>query len=112
MKLSRCVRCGAIIADGSYCALHQPKVTNNQTMYKHAVRFNTTLYNSYRWKKIRRELITKQTFCSLCGCGTGLQLHHKIRPKGDEELFFNINNLIVVCKTCHDRLTNSERKTD
>jgi 5-methylcytosine-specific restriction protein A len=37
-------------------------------------------------------------------------VHHITPPKGDEELFFDRNNLTVLCESCHARMTSAEAK--
>ena len=51
--------------------------------------------------------------CSQCGAtaeesGYPLEIHHIIAPKGNKELFYDINNCIVLCKWCHARITQQE----
>ena len=53
---------------------------------------------------LMRQLLSETKKCELCGCRRGLEVHHIIPvafggPEND------IDNLIVVCTTCHSRLT-------
>lgn len=53
------------------------------------------------WEKIRQNSLNYYwDYCSKCWCTDNLQVHHKI-PRS---LWWtdNINNLIVLCKACHE----------
>ena len=75
-----------------------------------AERPNEALYNTTRWRKLRREALQANGCCALCGATDRLHVHHITPPKGDEELFFDRNNLTVLCETCHAPITSAEAK--
>ncbi len=82
-------------------------------------------YNTNEWKRLRlkvfdRDLYTcqyvdKKTF-KKCGKLEGntskLIAHHRKSHKGNRELFFDIENLMTVCKDCHDGPIASEERTN
>jgi 5-methylcytosine-specific restriction protein A len=96
----------------TYCDIHKKeKKETISTPFKSAVRFNGLLYNTARWRKLRREILNKHPYCSECGIGkneTILEVHHIIAPRGNEDLFFDETNLVSVCPVCHKRITNKE----
>jgi 5-methylcytosine-specific restriction enzyme A len=65
------------------------------------------LYNTKRWKELRRHKLTKNPLCALCLKDNKLTaatvVHHKQAHKGNEELFFDFENLESLCAPHHDR---------
>ena len=66
-------------------------------------------YSLKRWKDIRWDVLVRDLFtCQWPGCGQAhgdtsqLVAHHKVRHRGAPSLFWDEDNLICVCKTCHD----------
>ena len=77
------------------------------------------LYNSTRWKKIRQIVLEKAPLCAVCRKSGRLtqaeDVDHIVAHQGDEHLFFDIENLQPICKTCHGSKTAQEvrqRSTD
>lgn len=74
-------------------------------------------YKSARWQRLREQVLTRDLYtCQQTGVllvGGANQpnspvVHHKIPHKGDERLFWDIENLQAVSKEWHD----SEAKSD
>jgi len=67
--------------------------------YKH-------LYNTKRWYRLRHAQLSKHPLCSLCAklgkVTPATVVDHRKPHRGDEELFFDENNLDSMCKPCHD----------
>lgn len=64
-------------------------------------------YRTARWRKLRMSVFVRDHFtCRECGRIDGntsrLVCHHLTPHKGDEELFWDENNLGCVCAPCHD----------
>ena len=70
------------------------------------------LYATKHWRHLREQVLLRDGFrCQHRGCGAMLKrgrshprsavVHHLKPHKGDEELFFDIDNLQAVCWTCH-----------
>jgi 5-methylcytosine-specific restriction protein A len=100
--------CNRLIDPGErYCKEHagEPK---REEPFKTAVRANASLYNTTRWRKLRNRKIREHPYCVKCGIDKYLEVHHLTPPRGDGELFFNEENIIVVCETCHRIITNGE----
>lgn len=101
--------CNTLIDKGStYCDKHQkPK----SVPFQNAVRSNESLYNTAQWRKLRKQKMAEQPFCSKCGSTKEisiLHVHHRIPPRGDESVFFDFHNLEVLCEKCHRLHTNEE----
>jgi 5-methylcytosine-specific restriction protein A len=108
MKAKICAEpsCNTIIpVDLTYCEKHKK---DKRIPFKNAIRSNDGLYNTSQWKKLRKKILKKQPHCSKCGVNIKLEIHHIIPPRGNEELFYNENNLIVICEQCHRVLTSKE----
>lgn len=64
-------------------------------------------YKLKRWHQLRWSVFVRDLFiCNECGKPEGntslLVAHHKVRHRGNPVLFWDPNNLITVCKDCHD----------
>ena len=106
----------------TYCAKHlaesQKKhkewVENHskKKAFENATRSNN--YNNSEWRALRIEVLKRDGYqCSQCGItaeesGFPLEIHHIIPPKGNKEMFYDINNCVTLCKLCHARITQQE----
>jgi 5-methylcytosine-specific restriction protein A len=89
-----------------YCAQHKREPA---PLFSNAVRYKyDELYHTTQWRKLCDKVLREQPHCSKCGSTNNLQVHHIIPHRGNEELFFNENNLTVVYAACHRILTNRE----
>ena len=95
----------------SRCSKHKV----NRIPFENAIRTNAGLYNTVKWRKMRKQVLKETPCCFRCGISVkeaAMEVHHIIPPKGNEELFFDINNLVSVCKQCHNVITAKEIKID
>ena len=66
------------------------------------------LYNTSRWRALRRWFLSQpdNMFCRIHRDNNQWVIatipDHIIPHKGNEELFWDVNNLQPLCKTCHD----------
>ncbi|ADL50540.1 HNH endonuclease [Clostridium cellulovorans] len=94
------------LTEGRYCEEHQKQV---DTEYNKTSRPFKHLYNTSRWKKLRLQFLQEQPLCVECKSKgvikAATDLDHIQAHKGDEELFWNINNLQALCHSCHSRKT-------
>lgn len=67
------------------------------------------LYHSSRWKELCKEMLSLHPECELCG-DTATDVHHKTKHLGNEDLFWDRNNLMCLCKQCHDGISADERR--
>ena len=85
---------------------------NKKKPFENAKRSNN--YNNAEWRKLRLEVLKRDGYqCCQCGAsaeesGYPLEIHHVIPPKGNRELFFDLNNCVVLCHACHVRITQEE----
>ena len=85
---------------------------NKKKPFENAVRSNN--YNNAEWRHLRKEILERDNYqCRQCGAtaeesGFPLEIHHIMAPKGDKELFYDINNCVTLCKLCHARITQQE----
>lgn len=86
----------------SRCKKHEVKPFQN------ALRSNQTLYNTIEWRRLRKRIIERDgQICTICG-EWGNDVHHKIPPRNNKELFFDESNCITICKSCHRIITAEE----
>lgn len=77
--------------------------------YQHTQSRAGGFYQSAEWKSLSRRLLNERKYCEFCG-EYATDVHH-IRPVADfPELALDEDNLIVLCKACHARETERERK--
>ena len=114
--------CNEIAEPGhTYCAKHLAESQKkheewlNQKKrkpFENAIRFND--YNNAEWRALRRKVLERDGYkCCQCGItqeesGYPLQIHHIRAPKGNKELFYDINNCVTLCHACHVRITQAE----
>jgi 5-methylcytosine-specific restriction protein A len=76
-------------------------------------------YHSARWQKLRQEVLIRDLYtCQQTGVilTTGRDapnaavVHHKVPHRGDEQLFWDINNLEAVSKAYHDSEAQREER--
>lgn len=116
MKLCKYAGCYSMVQDG-YCERHkQYGIQKDQERkalskpFQKAERPNAELYNTRKWRKLRQEIVDEYKCCSICGRDSKLEVHHRIQPKGNDELFYDKDNLLLVCFWCHLRMSAKERK--
>jgi 5-methylcytosine-specific restriction endonuclease McrA len=65
-------------------------------------------YKTARWQRLRWQVLVRDLFTCQCGCGrietdtSQLVADHKKPHRGDERLFWDIDNLQCLTKACHD----------
>lgn len=102
----RIANCNTLIDEPGYCNRHKQY---ERTPYKNASNPNKNLYNSHQWRALRKEVLElDKNVCSKCGSNYKLSVHHIIPPRGDETLFFALDNCITLCMTCHRIITAKE----
>jgi len=98
--------CNKLIPVGkAYCDKCQPPA---RIPFQNAIRSNEGLYNTNRWRKLRKKVLSETPYCIKCGADSGLEIHHKIPPRGDIELFYEESNCVPVCRVCHRKITARE----
>jgi 5-methylcytosine-specific restriction protein A len=116
MKKKLCAHpgCGALVDHGvRYCPAHlRVREDSPARAFGNAARSNQGLYNTSRWRKLAALVIREQPFCWYCGISKrdagSLEVHHVEPPRGNEAVFFDRNNLVAVCRHCHQVITNKE----
>lgn len=114
--------CHSFAVEGhKLCEVHLQESKEKQKQYeaerrpfRNAVRRNTAFYRTTEWKQIRNEVLEAyNNKCCLCGktaeeSGHPLEIHHKIPPAGNPDLFFDSSNCVPLCKEDHARITQKE----
>ena len=85
---------------------------NKKKPFENAARCNN--YNNAEWRSLRKEVLERDGYqCRQCGAtadesGFPLEIHHIIPPKGNAQLFYDVNNCVTLCKFCHARVSQAE----
>jgi 5-methylcytosine-specific restriction endonuclease McrA len=102
--------CNCLIDNNErYCNKHLIKTEDKP--FQNAKRSNEGLYNTSQWRKLRCQVLKEQPYCFYCGVNineTRLSVHHLLPPRGDEFYFFERSNLVSICGSCHNKITNKE----
>ncbi|MET3899685.1 5-methylcytosine-specific restriction protein A [Devosia sp. UYZn731] len=78
-------------------------------------------YHSSRWQRLREDVLVRDLYqCQHTGimltgkapASNSPVVHHKVPHKGEERLFWDINNLEAVSKEWHDSEAQSMEKSD
>ena len=74
------------------------------------------IYNTDRWKKLRKAKLMLNPVCEICGKELAKQVHHKDSFLKYENLLkrkevaYDFDNLQSLCELCHIKLHRDERK--
>ena len=68
---------------------------------------SSDLYNTSKWKTVSRNFLKSHPYCEICGSPSEV-VDHIIPHRGDEDLFWDRNNLQDLCKNCHNLKTQKE----
>ena len=72
-------------------------------------RIGREVYASKRWKVLRWEVLRSNGFrCGGCGSNRHLEVDHVVPLAKAPERAYDVENLQVLCKTCHGRKTRYE----
>lgn len=65
----------------------------------------------HRWKKARHEFLVRNPLCKTClrngRVEPATDVDHVIPHRGDQKLFWDIQNWQSLCHSCHSKKTNS-----
>lgn len=79
---------------------------NEIDSHKHKEYYNRLLEDK-RWKEFRLKVMSERgNKCECCGGTHILQIHHTFYISGKMPCEYNINDMRVLCKKCHQRIHN------
>lgn len=119
-RLCCCPGCVRFREEGSkYCSVHREEYEAKEEQrkrewlarkYQHTQSRANDFYRSPEWRKLSRRLLNERKYCEICGETYATDVHH-IFPVADfPELALNEDNLKCLCKSCHAKITEQERK--
>ena len=88
--------------------------------FKHSERVKPSRSNPFAtygatWGKMRKRFLAEHPLCVFCqraGIITPAEIvDHKVPHRGDEQLFWDVNNLQALCKRCHDSTKQKMEKS-
>ncbi|WP_043062945.1 HNH endonuclease [Brucella anthropi] len=72
------------------------------------------LYKRSRWLKMRERHLMQSPLCLYCLEAGDVEpatiCDHRTPHKGNEDLFWDADNLMSLCKSCHDRIKQREER--
>src|SRR4051812_6840029 len=78
---------------------------------------HTKLYQSRKWRKTRLLVANRDLWtCQRPDCGRLIANesdaigHHRKPHKGNMDLFFDLDNIEIVCRECHDSIVQAEER--
>lgn len=113
MKIkARCRKCRKKIEFGnSYCEECNTIIQTQRNSHKNKKIDPNSKINSSKWRKVREQVIIRDNgVCVLCFKkynrihSKGLEVHHIIKRIDDASLMYDLDNLITVCRECHEEL--------
>ena len=118
---ARCKKCRKKIEFGnSYCEECFNKIKAIKNSHKNKKIHSSSKISSRKWIKIREQAIIRDRgICVLCFLkykrifSKGLEVHHIVKRTEDPSLMYNLDNLVTVCRECHEeleKLTPKEQK--
>lgn len=87
-----------------YCDEHKDIA---KTEYPRRHPEHQAMYNTKRWKDLRKWWLSGHPLCVLCE-GIASVCDHKTPHKGNEELFYSVDNLQNLCREDHNKKTGKE----
>ena len=97
--------CPELVKAG-YCDAHK------RTQPDYHIPEHQRMYNSARWKRMRKAQLTREPWCKGCleqgVCTVATDVDHITPHRGSERLFYDAENLQSLCRSCHSRKTAEE----
>ena len=113
MKIkARCRKCRTKIEFGnSHCEECNKIIQAQRNAHKNKKISSDSKINSSKWRKTREQAIIRDNgVCILCLKkynrihSKGLEVHHIVKRIDDPSLMYNLDNLVTVCRECHEEL--------
>lgn len=112
--MAKCNRLGCLnkAETKGFCLQHTSETNNSSKRRRETYQ---RLYDTAQWKQLRLIHLDRHPLCIRCNnlgyIKPAKDVDHVIPHKGDLNLFYDMNNLQSLCKSCHTWKTNKERKT-
>jgi 5-methylcytosine-specific restriction protein A len=96
---------------------HLSTPAQTQRAYNRFARDKTlsAIYWTQRWKDYRARIRRERILCERCKAQTpprytpGQLVHHKIDPRDDPDKTFDDDNVVLVCRRCHNEIHGAQR---
>jgi len=106
-----CPTCPNLIPVGQqFCEVHRKDSPDLEAV--RPSRSGGNLYNTARWRRLRKQVLQREPFCRECkkhgAAVMATDVDHIKSHRGNEELFWDINNLQPLCHSCHSKKTRRD----
>lgn len=108
-KISECMYvcleagCPTLVPKGRCLRHARPRVSEGASLYR--------LYRTARWRQLRALVLADNPLCRDClSRGRTIpatDVDHDVPHHGDVEIFWNRENLVGLCRSCHSRKTRA-----
>ncbi len=108
-----CLKCGLAIQEAGNTGFYhvscdpRPQQRSDHDRWR-AQQPYRQLYASPAWKRLHDFILARDPICKVCDRAPSKVADHIRDHKGNNNLFFDRNNLRGVCKPCHDSKTGKE----
>lgn len=109
MRKKICNRCGRIIKDGDICCAPPRKTISNRQ------KDSDKMLRTVKWSKTRKSVLERDKYmCQRCLIKfdiintEDLTVHHIKSRKEYPELFYELTNLVCLCRTCNLQLERED----
>ena len=110
-----CSKCGKVIPYGNYrcsnCEIKCKDKKINNRYYNKFMRDKVaqTFYDSPKWKRVRKVVLSRDLgICLVCKSKGVISyadvVHHIVELKEDNSKSLDVNNLISLCSSCHNKI--------
>lgn len=109
---TRCRRCRTKIEFGKYyCEECEAVVMAEKHKHKNKKISSDSKISTRKWLKVRKQAIVRDKgICVLCFLrhnrifSKALEVHHIVKRIDDPSLMYDLDNLVTVCRECHEEL--------
>lgn len=109
---TRCRKCKTKIDFGKYyCEECEAIVKSERNAHKNKKINSSSKISSRKWNKTRQQVIVRDNgICVLCFLkhnrifSKALEVHHIVKRIDDPSLMYDLDNLVTVCRECHEEL--------
>ena len=112
--------CSRYREEGSkYCSKHRESYEEKERerykaylerRYSHTQSRADSFYKTKEWRDLSKRMLERYPVCQVCGENYSTDVHHRFPVADYPDMALDEDNLLCLCKSCHARITDEERK--